>query len=120
MSLNGGSNTELTVDYAGVYQINVNLQVRSTTASAKNVYVWLQKNGVDVANSARRVTLTINGGTPFFYGINIELGAGDVLKVIWGADSTNATLNYVAASSPYPAIPSAILSVTHVSNVLLG
>lgn len=119
VSINGGANTDITVLYSGTYRVDVYLQMRSSTGASKDVTVWLRRNSIDVADSARRVTFNANATESFFYGITIELQAEDVLQVIWAANDTNVILEYTAASTPYPAIPSAILSVNHASNVLL-
>jgi hypothetical protein len=42
----------------------------------------------------------------------LNLQTGDYFELIYSADSTNITIPYVAASSPVPAIPSVILTVT--------
>lgn len=119
VNINGVADTDIEVDFTGMYKVEVNLQVRSTTAASKDITVWLRKNSVDLPNSARRVTFNKTGGEEFTYSVNIDLQSSDTLQVVWAATSTDVILNYVAASAPYPAIPSAIISINHASNVLL-
>jgi len=106
-------------EYAGAYQISVNLHVRSTSAADKDVTVWLRKNGVDIPNSARRETLRGVGSSIIEYTLSVELAALSYIEVVWAANNSNVELTATAANAPYPAVPSAIVNIEQKSNVLL-
>lgn len=111
----GSPTSRLVVSQTGFYQIEASLQLTSTSASAKNVFFWLRKNGADVANTTNALTNDINGGyvsQSLFR--NISLQAGDYIEIYWAADSTDISLSAIAASGFAPAAPSAIVSVTQI------
>ena len=106
------SSSRLNAAQAGFYQLAAELQVASGSASAKNVYFWLRKNGSNVADSTRVVTVNINGGfTPIALNYTISLAASDYVELYWAADSTDVTLDALAASAFAPAAPSVLVNI---------
>ena len=111
----GSPASRLVVAQTGFYQINVSLQLTSSSASAKNIYFWLRKNGVDVANTTNALTNDINNGFISTALVrDISLQANDYVEVYWAADSTDVSLSAIAASSFAPAAPSVIAIVTQI------
>lgn len=107
------SSSRLNVVEAGFYQINFSLQLQSASASAKTAYVWLRKNGSNEANTTRAFTSNINNGeTPLSVTYTVSLAASDYVELYWAADSTDVTLNALAASAFAPAAPSVSVNVT--------
>ena len=107
------SGSRLNVVEAGFYQIDFSLQLQSSSGSVKTAYVWLRKNGSNEANTTRAFTSNINNGeTPLSVTYTISLAAADYVELYWAADSTNVTLNALAASAFAPAAPSVIVNVT--------
>ena len=47
----GSPASRIVVAESGFYQIDANLQLQSGSSSAKNIYVWLRKNGSDVVDT---------------------------------------------------------------------
>jgi hypothetical protein len=103
--------------YPGVYNIQFSLQLHSTNASSKIVYIWINKNGSKVANTAGRLQISgSNNEQVVGWNFLVEtLTSGDYFELMWQADSTNIQAYAVAATSTIPAIPSVILTVTHAS-----
>jgi hypothetical protein len=109
----GTPTSRLVVAQAGFYQFDANLQLSSGSSSSKNVYFWLRKNGTDVAETTRAITVDINGGfTPLALTYTISLQATDYVELYWAADSTNVVLDALAASAFAPSAPSALVSLT--------
>lgn len=107
------NNSRLNVAEAGFYQINAVLQLTSGNASDKNVYFWLRKNGSDVAETTRAITVNINGGfTPISLNYTISLAANDYVELYWAANNTNVTLDALAASAFAPTAPSVLVNVS--------
>lgn len=105
--------SRIIVEHSGLYQFNASFQMASSSASVKNVWLWFRKNGVDVANSSRIISLdsataikTISI-SQFF-----SLAANDYMEMVFASDSTNMTLNTTAATAFAPATPAGILTVT--------
>jgi hypothetical protein len=108
----GTPTSRVYVDRTGSYNIQFSLQLVSTSASAKNVYIWADVNGTSVAQSATKLTLT-GSGTALVAAWNfvIRMSAGDYFRLMWSTSDTNVQIAAVAASAPVPAIPSVILTV---------
>jgi hypothetical protein len=113
------SGTQLTVVDSGLYQFDLTLQLSSGSSSAKTVRFWYKKNGTNVPNSTRIITLDINNGySPLSMADFFSLAAGEYIELWWQADDTNVSLATVAAGgtapNDYPAAPAALIAVTQV------
>jgi len=107
------SGSRLNVVEAGYYQIDATIQLTSTSASAKNIFFWLRKNGTDVSESTRAVTVDINSGyLPISLNYTISLAATDYIELYWAADDTNVQLDALAASAFAPTAPSVLVNVS--------
>ena len=107
--------SRIVVPESGLYQFDTQIQLTSGSASDKNVWVWFKKNGTTIPNSARLVTVNINGGyTPVALVEIVSLAANDYIEIAFAADSTNVTISTVAATAFAPAAPAVLLSVAQV------
>lgn len=105
--------SQVYVDISANYNIQFSLQLYSSSASTKVVTIWLRVNGVDVPDSATDFTLSANNeASVAAWNFLVNLSAGNYFELIWAADSTAVSIKSVAASSPRPAIPGVILTVT--------
>lgn len=101
--------------HSGLYNIDASFQLVSGSASVKNVWLWFRKNGVDVPGSSMKVALESASAVIFpSRGTFMSLDAGDYFELMWASDSTNVTLDALAATGFAPAAPACILSVTQV------
>lgn len=100
---------------AGLYSFTIALQLASGSASVKNVWVWFRKNGVDVANTASKISLESATAlaTPYKR-IFISMAASDYMEIMYAADSTNVTLTNVAATAFAPAAPALVVNVDQI------
>ena len=111
----GGTTSRLVVPQSGLYQFNATVQLTSGSSSAKNIWVWFKKNGTAIANSARLVTSDLNNGyIPIALTETVSLAAGGYVEMAFASDSTNVTVDNVAATAFAPAAPAIVLSVTQV------
>ena len=110
----GPVTSQIFVDNTATYNFQFSAQLKETGGGTKQIYIWPRINGVDVADSATNVTLAngLNAAAVAAWNFVLNLQAGDYFELIYSADSTSVTIPYVAASSPVPAIPSVILTVT--------
>lgn len=107
--------SRVVVPQSGLYQFDADLQLTSNNSSAKTVWVWFKKNGVAIANSARIVTVDINGGyVPVGLRETIPMLAGNYVELAFASDSTAITVSSVAATAFAPAAPAILLNVTQV------
>jgi len=109
--------SRIVILYPGVYNFQFSLQVESTNASSKTMYVWPRLNGVDVDNSATKVTLSgSNSFQVLSWNFLLEtFESGEYFELMWAGDNINLSLHADVATAFCPAIPSVILTVTHAS-----
>ena len=106
------SGSRLNAAKAGFYQIEANFQLTSGSSSAKNVFFWLRKNGTDISDTTRAITVDINSGyVPISLNYTVSLAASDYVELYWAANDTNVTLDAIAASSFAPSTPSVLINI---------
>jgi len=108
----GTPTSRVYVDRTGSYNIQFSLQLVSTNAAAKDVYIWADVNGTSVPESATK--LTLSGSSNAYvaaWNFVIRMSAGDYFRLMWSTSNTNVQIARIAASAPVPAIPSVILTV---------
>jgi hypothetical protein len=128
-------NNTATAQIAGVYKITYSLQFANNDNAIHNAIVWLRLNGAtsaaDATNSTTIFTLQARKSAllpNFVCGYSevvFTLNAGDSVGLWWGTDqaatsggATGVYIDYRAAQTTpmaYPAVPSAIGSITFVS-----
>jgi len=115
-SINGGSNSQITATYSGVYNFQFTTQIVSSSASSKTVYLWISRNGTDLGYTAKNVILSgsadVNEAT---WNFNLDLAAGEYVEMKWSSDDIDASLNSEAASSPHPGVASAVVTINFIS-----
>jgi hypothetical protein len=113
------SGSQLTVIESGLYQFDLTLQLQSNSGVDKNVIFWFKKNGTNITNTARIITVSVNSAyTPIALSEFFSLDAGDYIELWWQADNTSVALVTVAAGgtapNDYPAAPAAMIAVTQI------
>lgn len=110
----GTPTSRIYVDITSTYNFQFSAQLHNTAGGTKRVYIWPRINGVNVANSATEVTLTGGSNEAIVAAWNfvLNLQTGDYFELVYSSSSLNISIPYVAASSPVPAIPSVIMTVT--------
>jgi hypothetical protein len=101
---------------AGLYNFKFSLQVESSNASAKNFWIWIRHNGVDVPLSARKSSIS-GSGTLLVPSWNYQVSmlANDTFELMWAVDSVDIRLHAPASTAFCPSTPSATLAVSQVN-----
>ena len=107
------SNSRITLANAGTYNIQFSAQILADTG-ADDVYIWLKKNGTNVAASAGHVVLANNEELIASWNYVVDAVASDYFELAWQSTAGDAILLTEAASVNIPSIPSVILTVTQV------
>ena len=108
----GTPTSRVYVDRTGSYNIQFSLQLVSTNAASKDVYIWADVNDTSVPNSATKLTLSGSSNSYVAaWNFVIRMSTGDYFRLMWSTSNTNVQITAVAASAPVPAIPSVILTV---------
>lgn len=109
----GSPTSRVYVDTHNVYNIQFSAQVYNTAGGAHNIWIWLRKNGTDIANSATSLRIEGNNTEAVAaWNFLLEMNAGDYFELMWEVSDTAVSLLHDAASAVHPAIPSVILTVT--------
>jgi len=91
------------------------VQITSGNSSAKNIWVWYRKNGVNITNSARIVTSDINNGyITAFLVRDISLVASDYIELMYASSDTSISIASVGATAFAPAAPAVSISITQI------
>ena len=115
-SINGGSNSQITATYGGVYNFQFTTQIVSGSASSKTIYLWISRSGTDLGYTAKDVVLQgssdVNEAT---WNFNLDLAAGEYVEMKWSSDDIDASLNAETPASPHPGVASAVVTINFIS-----
>ena len=110
----GSPTSRILVDRPNVYNIQFSAQLINTSGGgAHRVWIWLRKNGTDVANTATVIRMQGNNTeTVAAWNFLLQMNAGDYFELMWEVDDLDVELHADPATGVHPAIPSIILTVT--------
>jgi len=112
----GGTDSEITAVYGGVYSFQLTLTLTSTNGSSKDAYVWIARNGTDLGYTTRPYNISGSGRMlDIQWAFDIDVAAGEYIEFYWSGTNTNLELGASAAVTPHPGIPSAVLTVNFIS-----
>lgn len=111
----GSPTSRIVVPQSGLYNISVTLQYASSNSSNKDIYSWIRKNGTDVSQSSRLLTLNINGGySPVLISEAVSLAANDYIEIMFASTDTAVSLDAVASTAFAPGSPAANLVIEQI------
>ena len=119
------SGSRITVADAGIWNLQFSIQFTNTTNASQDVDVWFRVNGTNVANSNSRFGFAPRKGAGDPYHIIaamnyfVSLNATDYVEIMWRTTDVGVSIEqYAAGTSPTrPAVPSAIVTMSFVSNI---
>lgn len=123
VTVTSGNPTRVNFDVAGSYEAIVEMQAKNTDNADRIAWVWLAKNGTDIAETRIKVQLrAVGSGTAYQFITKAwcldNIAANDYVEVRFAVDNTSGiSLEYEAAqASPFvmPAQPSATFTVVPV------
>jgi len=107
------NSSQIVADAAGLYNYQFSIQVLSTNASAKSIWIWPRKNGVDIPNSASQLTVVGNNEYKIAaWNFIVSMQIGNYFELMWAVSDSALRIPSPPAESFCPAIPSVILTVT--------
>jgi hypothetical protein len=110
----GSPTSRIAVSKTAVYEINASVELR-TTSNKGVCYLWLRKNGTDVADTNRRQDAqSQDDAINFSYSMLISLAAGDYIELYTAATNNNLYLDFSAATAFAPRTASVLVSVVQV------
>ena len=119
------SGSRITVADAGIWNLQFSIQFTNTTNASQDVDVWFRVNGTNSANSNSRFGFAPRKGVgdPFHIiaAMNyfLSLNATDYVEIMWRPTDVGVSIEkYAAGTTPTrPAVPSAIVTMSFVSNI---
>jgi hypothetical protein len=114
--VNSVTDSRVYVDVGGVYNFQFSGQLLSGSASAKQVYIWISRNGTDIGYSTHQYTVSGSGNhLNISWNFDIDLDAGEYIEMQWAADDTNMKLEAAVATALHPGMPSAVMAVNFIA-----
>ena len=119
------SDSRITVAVDGLWNLQFSIQFKNTTNDGQDVDIWFRKNGTNIDNSNSRFHLPARKGSGdpshLIAALNFfaSMVATDYIEIMWRVTNTGVSIEHFDAStSPTrPAVPSAIATMTFVSNL---
>lgn len=114
--VNSGTDSRVYVDVGGVYNFQFSGQIASGSASAKQVYIWIARNGTDIGYSTHQYTVSGSGThLNISWNFDIDLDVGEYIEMQWASDDADITLEAASATALHPGMPSAVMAVNFVA-----
>lgn len=119
----GSPTSRVVVSTSGLYKFAFSLQIESTNANTKKMWIWPRINGVDVPNSNSEITISGNGTVLVpAWSWTLSVNAGQYFEIMYAVQETTTVITSKAAQTgangtatfARPAVPSIILEVTQV------
>jgi hypothetical protein len=119
------NNSRINFTYAGVYSLIWSIQFANADNQIQDANVWFKKNGTNIDDSDTSFSIverhgSIDGKAVGTVNLVLQLAAGDYIELFWQTTDTDVRLEYAAAASPAPAIPSVIFTATQVTYTQVG
>jgi len=110
------SNSQITFDSAGLYNIQFSAQFSHSNSSSQDIDIWLSKNGTNVAFTNSRETLAGQVSVISAWNFFVRVNAGDFVEIYWSSPSTDVIIEYSGAQTTptRPETPSVILTVNKI------
>jgi hypothetical protein len=114
--VNSGTDSRIYVDIGGVYNFQFSGQLLSGSASAKQVYIWISRNGTDIGYSTHQYTVSgSNTHLNISWNFDIDLDAGEYIEMQWASNDIDMKLEAAVATAPHPGMPSAVMAVNFIA-----
>ena len=115
--------SKITVQNAGIYNLQFSVQLESSSNAPQDVFIWLKQNGVDIVGSTGKVGLPArkSPGDPFHdikgWNYFLSMAASDYVQIYWSTTSVDVSIQtYAASGSPTkPSTASVVATMSFVS-----
>jgi hypothetical protein len=120
--------SKITVQNAGIYNLQFSVQIQNLDNAPQDTFFWLKQNGTDIVGSTGKVGLPArkNPGDPFHdikgWNYFLSMAANDYVQIYWSTTSANVSIaTYAASGSPTkPSTASVVATMSFVSAPLIA
>ena len=117
------TNSKITVEYAGIYNLQFSVQLQNLDNAPQDVFIWLKQNGADITGSTGLVGMPArkSAGVPFHdikgWNYFLNMNAGDYVQIYWSTTNVDVTIQtYPASGTPTkPSTASVVATLSFVS-----
>jgi hypothetical protein len=117
------ANSKITVEYAGIYNLQFSVQLQNLDNAPQDVFIWLKQNGTDITGSTGLVGMPArkSAGVPFHdikgWNYFLSMNAGDYVQIYWSTTNVDVTIQtYPASGTPTkPSTASVVATLSFVS-----
>jgi hypothetical protein len=117
------ANSKITVEYAGIYNLQFSVQLQNLDNAPQDVFIWLKQNDADITGSTGLVGLSArkSAGVPFHdikgWNYFLNMNAGDHVQIYWSTTDADVTIQtYPASGTPTkPSTASIVATLSFVS-----
>jgi len=115
--------SKITVQNAGIYNLQFSVQLENNSNAPQDVFFWLKQNGTDIVGSTGKVGLPArkSPGDPFHdikgWNYFLSMAANDYVEIYWSTTSVDVSIQtYAASASPTkPSTASVVATMSFVS-----
>ena len=112
------SNSRITTQVAGLYNLQFSLQLQNTSVSLDDVYVWLRRGGTDIDGSTGYISVPsrhagLDGHLIVGWNWFVSLSVNQYVEIFWSTVGGSTTVKtYPATVAPVrPSTASAVVTI---------
>lgn len=116
------SSSKITVENAGIYNLQFSAQFQNTDTAFQDVYIWLRQNGVDITGSTGFVSIPnrhagTDGHTIVGWNYFLSMAEDDYIEIYWSIPNAAVSIQHLAASGTptKPSTQSVVATLSFVS-----
>lgn len=116
------SSSKITVENAGIYNLQFSAQFQNTDTAFQDVYIWLRQNGVDITGSTGFVSIPnrhagTDGHTIVGWNYFLSMAENDYVEIYWSVPNAAVSIQQFAVSGtpPKPSTQSVVATLSFVS-----
>ena len=117
------SSSKITVEAAGIYNLQFSAQVQNLDNAPQDIFIWLKQNGTDIPGSTGKVGIPArkSAGVPSHdikgWNYFVSMAANDYIEIYWSPTIATVTIDYYAASGTptKPSTQSVVATMSFVS-----
>lgn len=116
--------SKITVENAGIYNLQFSAQFQNTDTAFQDVYIWLRQNGTDIPGSTGFISIPnrhagTDGHNIVGWNYFLSMAENDYVEIYWSVPNVAVTIQHLAASGTptKPSTQSVVATLSFVSSL---